>query len=157
MIVIHFFTLEDLISELKRDIDGIGLEGSGVVRVESTVRAVAVGAQGAIENREVSIHARAVVGSEVLAFMMRIGSVQLMHGEPFGQDGGAPDRLDDRRLRWERRIAEALSDEGLHVRPGLIDLGGAVPVSGRWEGEYDRLEAELEAEAQFIKGGGRGK
>ena len=144
MIVVKLFSLEALAAEV---LEALEWGAGGVVRVERSTRVRQSGGIAAMERRTTSIHVRAVVGSEVLAFMLTIGSVEYLHGEPFGVDKGAPGRLDDLAERWAGRITCYLEGAGLRVRPGLIDLGGAEPIPGSLPAENAaELEAELEAE-----------
>ena len=148
MIVVKHFSLEDLAEEA---LSALKWGGSGAVRVAKLTRTVSTGSVASMERRTNAIHVRAVVGHEVLAFMLRIGSVDYVHGEPFGVDEGAPARLDALSDKWAERISEYLTAQGLAVRPGLIDLGGAEPIAGDWLAMGEAITADLMAEAERRK------
>lgn len=129
MIVINFFKLEHLVGEL---------DAGAVVRIEGTIRAVASDTPG-LHRENAAVNVRAVNHAAILSFMIPVGSINMLHGKPFGMDPDAPEKLDQRLQRAERAIAEYLADEGLTVRPGLIDIGEAQPVSGSWAGLAEAL------------------
>jgi hypothetical protein len=133
MIVINFFKLEHLVGELTPD---------HVIRIEGTVRTVSTNTAG-ISRDIAAVHVRAIYYSAILAFMVPVGSMQRLHGEPFGPDSHA-DELNQRLRTAERAIAEHLTEQGFTVRPGLIDIGEAKPVEGVWVGLAEALDGEGE-------------
>ena len=71
MAVINFFTLPELADEL---------EEGALVRVEGTVK-VQAGSQPSFGVRYAQVHARAMCGENLLAYMLPVGSVNTLHGE----------------------------------------------------------------------------
>lgn len=154
MNLVHFFTVEELVAEaLRYDV------GSKIVRLERIVKSRPAGTPG-LANRESGIALRALVAGEIFSLWLRMGRIQTLHGEPFGPDAEIKaDLLGDRAERWEKHLAEYLTAEGLTVRPGLIDIGGAEPVPAEWLGMADEWAAEkklTKSELERRKGGSDG-
>lgn len=152
MSVVHFFTVEDLVAEVLRY-----EVGSKVVRLERMVRSRPSGTQG-MASRESGLAVRALVAGDILSVWLRMGRVQTLHGEPFGPGAQVEaDKLEGMAVRWEKKLAEYLESEGLTVRPGLIDLGGAEPILAGWLGAADEWEQEqASARAELERRSGAG-
>lgn len=122
MAVLHFFTLPEFTGELS--------EGD-LVRVEGLVRVV--NNKGAVVGHRIAeVHARALHNDDLLTFMLPVGSVQTIHGEPVEDDKAAElDRVCDEVVA---AVKGYLEGGGFEVRPGLIDIGGAELVRGTWAG-----------------------
>lgn len=140
--VIHFFTVPELADEL---------EPGAVVRVESSVRETPTKTPG-LAHRTASVHVRAVDNARpdshgaILTFMLHVGTVRTLHGEPVkeGQGQALEKRIEvaGDAIRWY------LATRDLVILPGLIDIGGAEPVRGTWDG------LEVDAAGEEAPGGG---
>jgi len=125
MTILHFFTLPELADDLE----------FGTVRVESLVRTVLSKTSG-LATRIAEVHARAEVpvpegmlaAPRIMAFMLQVGQVQTLHGQPSNDE--AAEVLDGELVRTEAAVKRYLRERGFEVRPGLIDIGGAEPVRG---------------------------
>lgn len=133
MNVIHFFDLDHFVDEVQ--------EGT-IVRLEAIFVGVQSQDVAGLGREKAEIHIRSISGASILCCMIPVGSIQTLHGEPFGHDPDAPGELERRAKRARAAIQEYLKQVGLDVRPGLIDIGDAKPVSGRWAGLADTVEVD---------------
>lgn len=122
--VVHFFSLPDLVDELAP---------GALVRLEKTRRAVPYESTPGFERQVYEVHARACYEGIILVWLVQVGGVEYLHGQPFG-DPDAESRVEDLTVKVKDQIAKFLEDRDLEVRPGLIDLGNAKPVRGTWPG-----------------------
>jgi hypothetical protein len=120
--VINFFTLPELADEL---------EPGEVVRVESAIQETPTKTPG-LAHRTASVHVRAVDNGSILTFKLHVGTVQTLHGEP--RDEEAAGKLESRIETALGAVRWFLATRDLMVLPGLIDIGGAEPVRGTWDG-----------------------
>lgn len=127
MPIIHFFNLPDLAAALADS------PGPREVHVESLVRTEAASNVPGLRYDIGEVHARAIDQGRILTFMLYVGRVQMLHGQPFGKEGDQ-DELDYRLNATEKAMASYLLEKGLLVKPGLVDIGGAQTVSGSWLG-----------------------
>lgn len=120
--VIHFFTVPELVDEL--------MPGA-IVRVESSVRETPTKTPG-LAHRTASVHVRAVDNGSILSFMLHVGTIQTLNGEPVQEkDAETLERMIEvagDAIRWY------LATRDMAILPGLIDIGGAEPVRGTWDG-----------------------
>jgi len=144
MTTVLFFSLDDLVSELR---ESHGEDAKPVVRVEGLYRAEPSEKTPALVLTKAEIHVRAILANgDPVAWMLQVGEVRVIHGHDRQLSEGET-TLAFELKRSQAAVVAYLDHLGFVVRPGLVDISPSSPVAGHWDGlETWRKTAEVEVE-----------
>ncbi len=136
--VIQYADLEDMILEL---------DTTEKVRLTKIKSYEGQNAQGLV-SEVIGIHVRQIRGDKVFAWMYPVARYRTNRGQPL-----EPQDEETMIAGWERAeevskliVTRLLNEDTFKIRPGIIDLGQAMPLAGYWSLLDDEEEEEDQPE-----------